>query len=38
MDDVFAAPKMLGLMVLGVIALAGLFYLVYWWIGSNKDE
>ena len=23
---------------LGVVALAGVFFLVYWLVGSNKDE
>jgi len=29
---------MLVIVVLGVVALVGVFFLVFWLVGSNKDE
>lgn len=29
---------MLGMIVLGIVALAGVFFVIYWLVGSNKDE
>lgn len=29
---------MMAIIVLGVVALAGVFFMIYWLVGSNKDE
>lgn len=29
---------MLGMIVVGIVALAGVFFVIYWLVGSNKDE
>jgi hypothetical protein len=29
---------MLGMIVVGAVALGGVFFLIYWMMGSNKDE
>lgn len=30
--------SLLALMALGVVVLGGVFFLVYWWFGSDKNE